>query len=110
LKDSRDARKTQFLRLLIVDDRLRRRAAHKRSGHNQNTYFNESKDQVTSFDMPEAEETVKSSQADAHGATVVPWVDFLETHPPNNPQRVTGMGRHMTPFGPNYVINAPDLT
>src|SRR5713101_2285381 len=60
--------------------------------------------------MPEAEETVNPSQAHAPDATGISWTNFLETHPPDKRRTVKDMGRHMVGLGPNFVINAPEIT
>jgi len=60
--------------------------------------------------MSEATETEKLGQPKVNSSTPVSWADFLATYPPNKETDVTGMGRHMTGRGPNFVIDTPDLS
>jgi hypothetical protein len=60
--------------------------------------------------MSEDNTITKASEAEVKSSTSVQWADFLAAHPPNKERIVSGMGRHMEPLGPNFVLATPNLS
>lgn len=59
--------------------------------------------------MPETIAIVKKEPEGTDVPPTVGWAEFLAGHPPLKPRSVLGAARHMTPPGPNFVLNTPDL-